>query len=104
MRTPVPTTAQRIRIRLKPPGHTEAWLLGKWDGVDDFARRLLCHIEQPGDELAECARTLWLDGADPRSELTIWWGELPGSGPTPDRALTTTIAAVVPEARRDRRG
>ena len=61
-------------VRLWPPDHTEAWLLGRFvDGAPE--QRLLCTVEASSrSKLADCAEALWRDGADPDSELQLWWG------------------------------
>jgi hypothetical protein len=85
--------------RLKPLGYTEAWLFGGIIEADPESR-LLCTVEASSrSKLTDCAEALWNEGADPDSELQLWWGEYADRvGPTPDRVQTTTLNAAVEAA------
>jgi hypothetical protein len=61
---------------------------------------LLCTVAPSSrSKLTACAEALWDDGADPDSELQLWWGESADRvAPTPDRVQTTTLSAAVEAA------
>jgi hypothetical protein len=78
-------------VRLKPPEHRQAWLLGKFD--DEPELRLLCR-PAAGHELNDCAAALYREGAHPDSIVTLWWGETLSNPHTRDRVQRTTIEVV----------
>jgi hypothetical protein len=80
--------------RLDPSSnHRVAWLYGRViDGVPE--RRPLCQVRR-GRELCDVSEALWLKGANPRSEILLWWGDVASA---PERVQTTTLSACVPAA------
>ena len=96
----------RYDVRLRPPGHREAWLYGAMvDGVPN--REFLCTV-QPDRELRDVACALWHAGAHYDSELTIWFGVDPSAPSVPERSLRARIVAACRDAfeavMADRRG